>query len=1294
MERFRLNSETRTIRKNWYGFFVALFILVGSAMEAQAQSCPLACNNNVQVSMDDDCSVTITPEMILEGAGAPGNCTYVVSVLGSNNQPIPTSPVVTRANIGQTLRVRISLGANSCWGTITIEDKLAPVIDCLPDLTVSCYENPTLTLPVARDNCTQNVPVTIVSNVLTDLDCTNEFSAIRTITYRATDGSGNVSQDCIRRVFFRREGLTTVVFPRNIDDVDLPSFECDNTSEWDLNGNNYPDPAESGVPTNTNGNSLFPNVSFCELNVTFTDQRIDICPGSFKVLRQWTILDWCTGGISQGFQIIKVADKDGPIVSTPNEFSVNTDPYRCAADVLIPAPIVIFDCSTTSYTVQYMLADSNGEAPVNGVYISDNVVPAGNGQFRILNLPAGRTWIRYRVVDACGNITFAFTEVDVIDNIPPIPVCKEFTVVTLTSNGFARIFALSFDNGSHDNCSNLTYEVARTTPGCGFPLNTFGPSVDFCCADVGRDIMITLRVRDIGGNSNTCMVIARVQDKLDPIITCPANITVECDTDIQNLAITGQPTAMDNCGTPTVTRTDTGSLDQCGLGVITRRFTVTDAGGRSASCTQTITVRNTNPFRASDITWPQNVELNGCLNVDSDPSVTGRPVFTHKPCSLVASTFTDQLFNFVDGACFKILRTWTVIDWCTFDQSNPSGGGLYQYTQVIKLNNTVRPVFDNCNPITECAFGENCDGFITLIKNATDDCTPSNELKFTFQVDLGNNGTIDRQGLTNNASGTFPVGVHRLNWTVEDGCGNRTTCSQLLTVNDCKKPTPYCISEITTVIMPSSGSVDIWASDFNLGSFDNCPGTLIYSFSSNVTETSRTFTCANLGINTLEMWVTDAAGNKEFCTVRINIQSNGGCGNSRVAGRLATEEQVDIPNVEVGLQNKSSNETMVALSNTSGKYEFQGMINGTEYDLRAEKDGDYGNGVSTLDLVVIQRHILGTQKLTSPFKMIAADVNANGSISASDLVELRRVILGISNKFSNNKSWRFVEKGQSFANPNSPWPFNEEIGLMFVGNDMMANDFVAVKIGDVNGTAVPSGIVGDATETRNMKTFGLEFENQTFTSGTPVSVAVSTRDFANITGLQYSLNFNQSVLDFVGIESGAFKVSDENIGTQDAEKGMLHMSWSDPAGVSADGEILFVLNFVAKANGNLAQNLHLANAAVAPEAYTDALETMKLDISPRSEAGSFENGFALYQNTPNPFSNETMIKYFLPEQGQVTLSFFDVTGKTIRQITKLGLKGLNQEKINDSDIAVDGVVIYQLEYNGFTQTKKMIKLAR
>jgi hypothetical protein len=1265
---------------------------------ATAQSCPLACNNNVQVSMDLDCEVEITPDMMLEGQGTDPGCNYTVDVLGSNDQPIPGSPVVTNLYMDQTLTVRVNLGLNSCWGLIKIEDKMPPVIDCLPDITVDCYDRQTFPLPPAVDNCTQVVDVTEIYNDLDDTACSGDTTACRTLRYRAEDASGNKSLVCERKIYYIKIGLDDVIFPPNKDDVEDPALECDNIPFWDINGDGYPQPEESGIPTTLDGFPVFPNNSICELNSTFSDQVLPICESSFKVIREWVILDWCTSLISRDFQIIKVVDKEAPIITCPIDLQdVQADPHACTGTWIVPPPVVIYDCSSTTYTVGYLLADNNGNAPPNGVYIDDNItetiLPDGTVQYTISELPVGRTWVRYTVEDACGNVDRCFTEVDVVDNVPPVAVCDQFTVVTLTNSantpGVASIFAHSFDDGSHDNCTDVTLDVRRLTSGC--QSSQFRDRVNFCCPDVGRDIMVELRVKDANGLSNSCMVNVTVQDKSEPEIECPDDITIDCTDDIDDLSLTGTAVAIDNCGSPNVTYADSGNTNQCKVGTIRRTFTA-QIGNTTKTCRQDIEVTNNNPFNGGDINWSgiSDKTLSGCMDVDTDPSITGRPTWNSGSCSLIAASYTDKTFTLVDSVCFKILRTWTIIDWCQFDQNNPSYGGIYSRTQVIKLNNTTKPVFTDCADKVEDGFGPGCDGYISLTNDATDDCTPSDKLVLKYRIDLDSDGTYGPETTGKDASGTYPVGSHKIYWLVEDLCGNRTSCEYTFTIRDKKKPTPYCLSEITTVIMPSSEEIAIWAIDFDRGSFDNCPGDIKISFSSNTSHTSETFTCDDIGINLLEMWVTDASGNKDFCTVRVNIQSNGdACEGSRIGGYISTEDNKMVDDVAVALSNRTNPETLINNSIETGEYQFGGVTSDNEYEINATKEDNYMNGISTLDLVLIQRHILGIEEFTSPYKVIASDINNNEKVTASDLVELRKLILGIYQELPNNDSWRFVNEKAAIADASDPFPFEELIGFMYHGEHMMDNNFTAVKIGDVNNTA-KSNVRDNTSDSRSNTTLSLTTKDVIFEANDLIRIPVTTKEEQDLLGFQFGMSYNDEVLEFVGLEARSIELSENNIGLSQIDNGIINTSWNTAESVRLEsGDAMFDIVFKANAKGSLQGNLKVSQEGINPEAYKNVYEVMDVELDIRSLDQQLSQ-VELYQNTPNPFDNTTSIKFNLPKEGVATLKVVDITGRTMFQSSNIYSKGENIISLSVDDIAGSGVLYYMLEVDGQTSTRKMI----
>ena len=132
--------------------------------------------------------------------------------------------------------------------------------------------------------------------------------------------------------------------------------------------------------------------------------------------------------------------------------------------------------------------------------------------------------------------------------------------------------------------------------------------------------MVQFRVIDKSGNYNDCMVSAVVQDKLPPAIICPPHMTVTCNDyfDLDQLTHKfGWPTTYDNCDPITVTTDSIIELNSCRIGKITRHFTATDEGGRTASCTQIIIVEGVdNGFEMTANRWPKDEYVEGCANQD------------------------------------------------------------------------------------------------------------------------------------------------------------------------------------------------------------------------------------------------------------------------------------------------------------------------------------------------------------------------------------------------------------------------------------------------------------------------------------------------------------------------------------------------------------------------------------------------------------------------------------------------------------------------------------------------------
>ena len=1274
-----------------------LLVLLMGYSQADAQvdcSTTMACNDQIQVSLDENCQALIAPDMLLEDPEY-ADSEYTVVVMMADGSIVPNS-IVTVDHIGMSLEVSITLTecGTSCWGNITVEDKLPPVILLCADYEVGCGDNTApgggiVPFPTASDACSAISDLQFVDEEVTEA-CAAMFAKTITRTWTVSDEAGNEAV-CTQTISVLRADIEDITFPPNYDDIELDAFSCGDVIELLPNG--APAPSVTGTPGGTN----CPNIQ-----VYYEDVIFPICGASIKVLRKWLVVDWCTGEERTENQVIKILDEVAPICTTPPDFIVDnipTDPGLCTGTYDVPPPIVIFECSDWTYNVAYKLRDEDGD-PFEDP-IQDNVVLNFDGSYSITGLPQDTTWIIYTLTDACGNVSQCFSEVLVEDQEDPTPVCEGYTVVGLEDIGWASLKAESIDDGSYDNCEIVTYEVRRQSTNCGFFEDLqFGPEVNFCCEDVGQGhIKVVMRVTDAAGNFNDCVVNVSVQDKLAPTITCPANISVQCDVDFTNTGITGVATAEDNCSVE-ITSVDNINLNECGIGTVRRTWTAEDPQGRKASCVQIITVGDNNPFTENNIQWPQDREFDSCDATDVTPEILNSfPILSNVDCANTAISYEDDVFYNVPDYCVKILRHWRVADWCAY---NPQEPAYYEYTQKIILDNNVAPVISGCTDKTVTAENGECEATISETLEATDDCTPGALLKYSYTLDQDNDGTIELASSGNTVNGTFPSGTHRLTWTVVDKCDNESTCSYLITINDNKAPTPICLGAVVWVL-DENGEAEVWASDFNLKSEDTCDDEddLSYAFNSAGTETARTFTCADVpnGIAAdipLQMYVIDSDGNFEFCDVILQLQDselNNGCEDEqgvggRIAGTVYNTAYVELNDIEVELVNMDEQSADMDMTE-EGTYVFDNVNHYDEYVVAPQKYDGVKNGVNTLDLVKIQRHILGIQPLTDPFVLIAADINNDEKVTAADLLALRKVILGVNAEFPNNTSWRFVPAGFEFADELAPFDFEEKITVEALYNNVPHADFVAVKVGDIDNSATVQGL---STQTEN--TASIMAVAPAFAAGEIFTVDFTAHQMDELLGMQFTLDFDADALSFSTIRSGIVSVDTDHTNLSHTEEGLIAISWNDVNTLDLNGEdVLFSVTFKAKKAGAVADYLSVSDALVDAQAYDGSLQASKVTLASTDNAGSVYNtalDYKLYQNTPNPFTASTTVEFDLAAEGDVLLTVYDVAGTVV--ITEKGHFEAGKQSIvlDLADTSLTGVLYYKLETNGYEATRKMV----
>jgi len=469
------------------------------------------------------------------------------------------------------------------------------------------------------------------------------------------------------------------------------------------------------------------------------------------------------------------------------------------------------------------------------------------------------------------------------------------------------------------------------------------------------------------------------------------------------------------------------------------------------------------------------------------------------------------------------------------------------------------------------------------------------------------------------------------------------------------------------------GQVQLWASDFDAGSYHTCPDIdVVVSFSTDITDTFMDFDCSTLGDQEVTIYATVVDGNgnavmtpdgnllQAYCITFVNVQDNMGACPSvlanrfDIAGNIYTEMDEDIKDVEVHLIGADN---VMEMTNDLGSYAFPPMDEGAQYVVDPTRDNDYLNGVSTLDLVLIQRHILGLSVLESPYKRIAGDVNMDDKISATDIVELRKLVLGLYDELPQNESWRFVDAAYEFLD-NDPFnaQFPEQYDIDPLSSDMVI-DFVGVKIGDVNNS-VTANFADIEVDTRSKQTLSL-YTREAVNNTVPVYM----KDANALFGMQFTMQLDAAT-QFNGIRSANIDITEDNYAV--LNDNTVTFSWHSNEAVSlAKDEVLFYIDL----SGNT--EIEINSAITTAEAYNSDSEVM--DIALNREA-SVETQFALAQNAPNPFNGKTIIEFTIPTEMPVSIDIMDINGKLVDQIRGTYNAGMNRVTFDGENYGATGIL--------------------
>ena len=283
-----------------------------------------------------------------------------------------------------------------------------------------------------------------------------------------------------------------------------------------------------------------------------------------------------------------------------------------------------------------------------------------------------------------------------------------------------------------------------------------------------------------------------------------------------------------------------------------------------------------------------------------------------------------------------------------------------------------------------------------------------------------------------------------------------------------------------------------------------------------------------------------------------------------------------------------------------------------------------------------------------------------------------------------------LDKDYTFTTTNpliENWP--EQKTEVLTSANIFVN-FEGIKIGDLNGDATPD--YDPTLQNRYDGSLNLQIQDADLTAGNEYTVDFKAKDFNQVFGYQFTLAFDVNTLEYAGLSSGSIEVSENNFGFSRLSDGFLTTSWDDIDGVSLDDdEVLFSITFRALSDVKLSKTLRATSQRTKAEAYSAIGGTMGVAIE---FSGNNSNGttteFVLYQNTPNPFNGSTTIGFNLPTAGLASLSIYDISGKRLFVVNETFTKGYNEVEIESAELASAGVLYYELVFDDFKATKKMI----
>ena len=650
--------------------------------------------------------------------GASTSVTITVSVNAEPNDHSNTAA----AEAGNAIQVTSSILDSDVNVTQTLE------LTCPPPLDLVCGENYTTAISnwIASATTTPNAPVTTtpgtVQAIINSLVPGQPFN----VDFSATSVCGN--DDCVGVINVPVCCMFQVACPNNLD---LGNFDCTTLANIPAQPNTL---AElQAAPYNiTIGNMPCGNLEFTVMD----SGSPDICSNQTQTITR-TITIWDDLAPFNG--VLDVGEDSETCIFS---FDILPDTQGPSFDMQ-PAAISDINCNDLLPVQETLTATDDCSSTVQVTPSVDNYTE-----------------------DVCNGymVTYRWTATD---------DCNNSTVVTQSFNVLPDTQGPTFDSQpnpiSNINCSDPlpTQEVLTAMDNCG--TATVTPSVDNYTEDVCNGYMVTYRWTATDDCNNSTVVTQSfnvLPDTQGPTFDSqPADIAdISCSDPLPTQEVL---TAMDNCGTATVTPSvDNYTEDQCNGYTVTYRWVATDDCSNSTVVTKTFNVLPDNQGPTFDA-QPDPLSDIDC----NDPFPTQQTLTATDDCSNTV-VVVPSIDAYTPDQCngYMVTYRWTATDDCnnstvvtqsfnvlpdnqgpTFD-AQPDPLSDIDCNDPFPTQQTLTATDDCSNtvvvvPSIDAYTPDQCNGYMVTYRwTATDDCNNSTVVTQSFNVLPDNQGpTFDAQ---------------------------------------------------------------------------------------------------------------------------------------------------------------------------------------------------------------------------------------------------------------------------------------------------------------------------------------------------------------------------------------------------------------------------------------------------------------------------------------------------------------------------------------------------------------------